>query len=892
MTLQDIDLKYVQGVLTTNKNVRVNGNLTVTGDVAGYATDAEVATVQGNLDTHAADTTAVHGITDTAALETQSGATTKANAGRDAAIADAAAKYLNRLTGGTVTGDVTVTGDLTVTDVLNAKGVTDWLNAKTYGAVGDGTADDTAEIQAALNACPSGGVVYLPNGDYRTSAPLVVPPGVTLMMPHSNLMLVTGLTDPPCRIRPLAAFTGAAVIRLLDAATGGYPAISAEQRLINVMIDGDPYTATNLDGIEAKGNIQNVVMHGVTIRRMSGNGIYTGDNAGVFPYSWRMYRVMIDNCHAHGYVFNVMTDLTMVDCQAIGNWANGFQLTNLANSQMIGCRAEWNGNYGYHFTGDWGTGAGAGALVATGCSTDRNGWDGIRIATDGTPPLVFSGLMLRRDGRNGGAGGGGYAGLACYGASTPVAVSGLSVFPGVDDNGTGTSSPQIGVNLQDTTVAFSLDDAYVQAATTPILDDGTNTRVQLGPSIITATGTTAAPAISSTTAWGWSGTATAKQPATTTNTLATQVTGESFDRFRLLASGAMEWGPGSAARDVFLAREAANALSITDGLLRVYRSTAGGNAFGARVAGDTASRWYVNADGAMWWGPGGAAAADTSLIRADVGVLKANGAINQEAATSAHHVRDVRAVGDTQPRFYQLATGQMYWGPGNAALDTWLYRDSAGSLTTDGDWTVNGTTWGDAAYFNGQVSALYGTNNRETAMQPADRWETCSRLRVGTSSSYTSGLLVLVPIWLPFGKTITHISFASGGTAGASLTNQWFMLLTNNRTAVARTADATTAAWAANTVKTLAVAQTTAGSATTYTTTYEGLHYVAVLVAGTTMPSLVGEGSANAIQSVAPAFGGANTGLTTPPTVTGGAFTASTPNGVGYLYYAYVTTSN
>lgn len=43
-----------------------------------------------------------------------------------------------------------------------------------YGAVGDGTTDDTSAIQAAINALPRGGVIKFPPGDYRTTSALVV----------------------------------------------------------------------------------------------------------------------------------------------------------------------------------------------------------------------------------------------------------------------------------------------------------------------------------------------------------------------------------------------------------------------------------------------------------------------------------------------------------------------------------------------------------------------------------------------------------------------------------------------------------------------------------------------------------------------------------------------
>lgn len=541
----------------------------------GMATDAEVAVVQGNLDAHAAQTTDVHGIPDTGALltsadleglvpqaqfqahvnataqvhgipdtailETQPGAQTKADTARDEAIADAVNKYL-ALTGGHVTGDVRVDGDLL------AAGVTDWINTRLYGTLGDDQTDDTAALQAALNSAPLGGVVYAPNGRYRTSSTLFVPPGVTFVMPHSNLMAVPGLTDVPCSIKPLPTFTGDAVIKFLAQDEGGYPAISAEHRLINVMIDGSGYTATPVDAIQSKGNIQNVVMHGVTARYMSGNGIYTDIGTdGIFPYSWRLYRTMMDNNSGHGFAFAVMTDITLFDCQSIGNHANGFQLRNLANSQMSLCRAEWNGNYGYNFTGDWGTAQGTGALVATGCSTDRNGWDGLHIEATGNPPIVFNGLMLRRDGRNNNEGGGGYSALTVVGATTPVVVSGLTVFTGTDDGGTGTPSPEFGVRVLGGSTAVVLDDAVIQAAVTPYEDDGSNTRVQVGPNVVRLTGPTDAPVMQPTHDWNWTGTARSAQISPDANVQETHVVGEPFPRAVLRADGQVVYGPGDAA---------------------------------------------------------------------------------------------------------------------------------------------------------------------------------------------------------------------------------------------------------------------------------------------------------------------------------------------------------
>jgi hypothetical protein len=66
------------------------------------------------------------------------------------------------------------------------------VNARDYGAKGDGATDDTAAVQAALDAATSSGpVCLLPAGRYRIDGSLVVPPGVTMKgasggVPHSE----------------------------------------------------------------------------------------------------------------------------------------------------------------------------------------------------------------------------------------------------------------------------------------------------------------------------------------------------------------------------------------------------------------------------------------------------------------------------------------------------------------------------------------------------------------------------------------------------------------------------------------------------------------------------------------------------------------------------------
>lgn len=1231
-------------------------------------------------------------------------------------------------------------------------------NVMDHGATRNGTADDATVINNLLTSSPAGSTVFLPPGDYGIASPIVIPPGKRLAGDRSNLMQVTGLYDPQVRLKVLPSFSGVAAILLRDQATGGYSAISGEQRITNIMVDGSAGPA-GVDGLQAKGNIQNVVMEGVTIKRMTGNGIFTGSNAGAYPYSWRMFRVMLDTNGGHGMSVQLMTDLTMIDCQAIGNSANGFVLNNIPNSQLTTCRAEWNGNHGYYITGSWGSGTGSGGMQMSGCGTDRNGFNGVYIDSTGNAPIAISNLMTRRDGRNGGTGGGGYAGLATNAATMPVNITNWINFPGVDDNGSGTNSPQYGASFTGST-HIQVESAYLHGNTAGLNNGGGNTTLKLGTNITYATGTTAAPtrtvqqnylpldgttqvaaaqvpdlsatyltvaqrgaasgvasldgstkvpsaqipdlsatyltvaqrnaangvagldasskitgsqqtystsaaSIGSANAAGSANTASrgdhvhagvtsvngsqgavtvtaagigavatsavgaasgvaslgtdtkvplaqlrnpffnvqdygAKGDGSTIDTTTMQAAFDAahtagggtiiipptanfyaVDNFLVVYENCTIWAYGATIKSVstgtgllrnFLGTDlfntyagrsniklfggtwdgnasdgstgtvtaetdvinfvhctnilvqdvivqnvsSAHALEFnsTDGGRAVncrflgYRDNSGTSArqfseavqidisksgsssignfdntpsknivvqgcyfgsssrlgsFGRAVGSHTlvASTTYDNIqvinnriegtiqDGIYAYGwkrsvisgniitgagfsgikitmPDPAttatsphtievsgntieAAVADSGIRAlgfstykipgvDIsdniikGITSGNGIhaencaapnidgntldttsstgiycnFSDSSSVTGNTVRNAGSNGiNIAGSVYANVTGNLvdttssnfgiFVGQGSDAAtnstnatvvgNTIIAPSSAGiRLSTNATGcTVSGNTvrkgagspsnalsmaasatgcsvlnndfsgnnWSAATAMStstalpftgpGGMQALPGSNlvdldfnplpTLEAYMRPSGRYETTSRLRLGTTSTPTSGTLYLVPIWLPAGLVVSNITFVSGGTAAVSPTNWWFTLHNASKVAVARTADQTTTAWAANTIMTKAIAQTTAGSATSYTTLNNGLHYLGIMIKATTVCNLVSEGSvADVVASVSPGFGGTDTGLSTPPTVTSGAFTAGAFGaGSGILVYGYVS---
>src|SRR5688572_12451129 len=86
-----------------------------------------------------------------------------------------------------------------------------------YGAKGDDVTDDTVALQRALNACKPGDKVKLtPGGKFRTTAPLVIPPGVSLVGNYAPRVTYGDATPVGTYIKPKSTFVGSACILMWD----------------------------------------------------------------------------------------------------------------------------------------------------------------------------------------------------------------------------------------------------------------------------------------------------------------------------------------------------------------------------------------------------------------------------------------------------------------------------------------------------------------------------------------------------------------------------------------------------------------------------------------------------------------------------------------------------
>ncbi|MFF9265837.1 hypothetical protein [Streptomyces longwoodensis] len=835
LTSADLEEYVTDGELAAHTSATTNvhgipdtGDLVTGADLAGLATDAEVAAatgqVQAALDTHAADTTAVHGIPDTSQLATHAdldglapqaeldahvGATTNVHG-----IPDTAA-LLTQADMSMYATDTELAAHAADTTAVHGIADTAALETKT-GAQAKADAAQTTAIDMAA------GLLTEHEADTTNVHGI---PDTSQLVTQADLPDLSGYAtdaDLAAHEADTTAVHGIADTSALETQAG------AQAKANTAQTNATTAAATALAAHEADTTAVHGIADTAALETQTGAQAKAtaAQNAATTAAATALAAHEADTTAVHG-----IADTSVLETQA-GAQAKATAAQNAAATALAAHEADTTAVHGIADTSVLETQAGAQAKANT-------------AQTNATTAAATA--------------------LAAHEADT-TAVHGI----------TDTAALETKTGAQ--TKADAARDAAIADAATRYLNRTTGGTVTGDLNITGALAVTGTSTLS--------GLLQLARASASAVGLGSQVTGEGFDRFRISASGAMEWGSGSAARDCFFAREGTGALTATDTLLRVYRASASNNAFSARVTGDTTSRWYVNVDGAQWWSTG-SGAADVGLWRSAASQLTTNGALQTSRTAATDAARDLRLTTDTQPRFYQVISGQMYWGSGAATLDTTLYRDQPGSLVTDGDFTVNGNLWASAVRYGGRL-----LSNLDVALRPTGVYETDTRLAYGTASTYTSGQLVLVPIWLPAGVAVSQISFASGGTAGASLTNQWFMLLNSSRVALARTADATTAAWAANTVKTLAIAQTTAGaSATSYTTTYTGLHYLGLMIAGTTMPSLISQGNVIAVNLISPAFGVANTGMTTPPTITSGAFTATAPSGTGYSYYGSVTAS-
>ena len=261
----------------------------------------------------------------------------------------------------------------------------DSISVKDFGAVGDGTANDTTAIQNAINAAgalgPGGGTVYFPPGTYRINSGITLLNGVILQgsgeigteIRYYGSGSAIASTTPSTRIYNVGVFqmtiknsgaTGTIGLDLSSVNTSTFQSVSIEQLPNGVKI----YSPTS--GYATYNRFYNVTINGPTVKGFWITG--TSSNANTFwgcryntsaftgpGYGWLIEDSngnQIMACHADmagtiDYFARISTTLGPGGADGNVFWGNRIEAFNPANNNngfLLGADVRYTvigGNY-------------------------------------------------------------------------------------------------------------------------------------------------------------------------------------------------------------------------------------------------------------------------------------------------------------------------------------------------------------------------------------------------------------------------------------------------------------------------------------------------------------------------------------------------------------------
>lgn len=216
----------------------------------------------------------------------------------------------------------------------------DTVSVKDYGAVGDGVANDTVAIQAALDYLNSigGGRLYFPKGVYT----------VNKLTTYSNIWLCgDGRDNTVIKLRNAQntdlLYGALSDTRWLTAAAVG----NTNTGLFDITLDGN--RANNTAGSCFANYGDDVYMQNVFITQAAEWGIRTDYFNGEDAYGMEGHfiNVKIDTCGKDGWRFDgphdsVVVNCTVIDASKLANATyDGIRVGSRCNARFVGCHV-WN----------------------------------------------------------------------------------------------------------------------------------------------------------------------------------------------------------------------------------------------------------------------------------------------------------------------------------------------------------------------------------------------------------------------------------------------------------------------------------------------------------------------------------------------------------------------
>ena len=157
----------------------------------------------------------------------------------------------------------------------------DVVSVKDFGAVGDGVANDTAAIQAAINSLTNGGTASFPPGNYKCNSGLTIAANDAILVFEGGAKLsYTTATLSLLTVTGLRCKMFNAIIDAPAVFDGTNSAVT--YAIINVQADNFAAETCTLNNVPRAGfwfnNVNNGSIQGCTINGGTAEGFYTGSN--------------------------------------------------------------------------------------------------------------------------------------------------------------------------------------------------------------------------------------------------------------------------------------------------------------------------------------------------------------------------------------------------------------------------------------------------------------------------------------------------------------------------------------------------------------------------------------------------------------------------------------